>query len=92
MPRLVLARREDSLCLALEEGALDQLHGGKVREWVGKHCLADEDEVDQQLKAGRWEVVGNNFQRFNPKCQETNVAEGWKQNRHVSVGLVSYVW
>lgn len=45
--------REDRLRSAAEEGALQELARGVVRQWVRKHGLYYQAEIHQALEAGR---------------------------------------
>lgn len=53
--------RETGAGFALEECRLQELHRCEIRQWVRKHGLADQDEIDNQLEAEIWQVVGHHF-------------------------------
>ena len=69
----------------LKHGGLQKIHGSEERQRVGQQGLGDQDEVDDDLKAGVRQVVGDHLLSGHAPRQEPDVGEDGLENgrRHV---------
>ena len=80
---------EHGLGLTLEQFLLDHFTGGVIGQWVGKHGLAHEDDVDHCFQVWR-EVVHDLFLGVFLKRQEPHVAKECLKDGGSNVGPVQH--